>query len=442
MGGALHGDAVRVRVRARSARGAEGEIVEVIERGIKRVAGTLRRKGKSAWLEPDDTRMRGPIVLPRAIDAGGRGRQQRQRRRRGRRRDHALARAARREPRGAHRAVLGRPGELSVEVAKILVLEGIDEVHSEQAVAEAEAFGDEVPEEMARGPRGPAHLPLPTIDPEDARDHDDAVWVERTGRRRLRAWIAIADVSTYVRPARRSTTRRKERGCSVYLPDRAIPMLPRALSSNLCSLLPDVDRLCLCAEVELDAAGSVVQSRLVRGFMRSRAKLTYGGVARALGFSTEARQEPEAEAMVDGLRVADELSRVLRARRMKRGALDFELPEAKVILDERRASPSDVARRAEDPGVNKAYQLIEELMLLANEIVARWFRRAGRPDDLPRPRAARREEARSLRRDVRVARRSSSTSRTRATRRSSAICSSRSRITRWRRSSTRCSCAR
>ena len=84
----------------------------------------------------------------------------------------------------------------------------------------------------------------------------------------------------------------KARGCSVYLPDRAIPMLPRALSSNLCSLLPDVDRLCLCAEVELDASGHVVESRLVRGVMRSQAKLTYGGVARALGLSSEAPREP------------------------------------------------------------------------------------------------------------------------------------------------------
>jgi ribonuclease R len=107
--------------------------------------------------------------------------------------------------------------------------------------------------------------------------------------------------------------------------------------------------------------------------MRSRAKLTYGGVARALGLSADARREPEADAMVEGLRVAYELSRTLRSQRMKRGALDFELPEAKVILHEETREPADVVRRAEDPGVRKAYQLIEELMLLANEVVARWF---------------------------------------------------------------------
>jgi ribonuclease R len=373
MGGALHGDRVRVRVRARSARGAEGEVVAVVERGIKRVAGTLHRKGRSAWLEPDDTRMRGPIVLPRAMDASGSDGNS------GNDGDAVVVAITRwpelhgENPEGRIEQVLGRPGELSVEVAKIVVLEGVGEAHSEQAVEEAEAFGEDVPEEMKLGRTDLRHLPLPTIDPEDARDHDDAVWVERTDGGGYRAFIAIADVSTYVTPGTAIDGESRERGCSVYLPDRAIPMLPRALSSNLCSLLPGVDRLCLCVDVELDAGGRVVRSHLVRGLMRSRAKLTYGGVARALGLSADARREPEADAMVEGLRVAYELSRALRSQRMRRGALDFELPEAKVILHEDTREPADVVRRAEDPGVRKAYQLIEELMLLANEVVARWF---------------------------------------------------------------------
>jgi len=373
LGGAMHGDRVKVRVRSRGARGPEGEITEVLERGLKRVAGTLRRKGKSAWLEPDDTRVRGPIVLPRGIDvAGPEGNS-------GNDGDAVVVAITRwpetpdENPEGAIETVLGRPGELTVEAAKILVLEGIEEAHSLEAVREAEAYGAEVPEPMKEGREDLRHIPLPTIDPEDARDHDDAVWVERTERGGYRAWIAIADVSTYVTPKTALDDEAKARGCSVYLPDRAIPMLPRALSSNLCSLLPAVDRLCLCADVELDAGGNPIKSRLIRGVMRSHAKLTYGGVARALGLSGEAKREPAADAMVEGLRVAHELSRHLRARRMKRGALDFELPEAKVVLHEETREPIDVTRRAEDLGVKKAYQLIEELMLLANETVARFF---------------------------------------------------------------------
>jgi ribonuclease R len=376
LGGAMHGDRVLVRVRARSARGAEGAVVQVLERGMKRVAGTLRRKGRSAWLEPDDTRVRGPIVLPRAVDASGPEGNS------GSDGDAVIVAITRwpeshdETPEGRIDAVLGRPGELSVEAAKILVLEGIDEPHGEAAVSEAEAFGPEVPEAMKAGREDLRHLPLPTIDPEDARDHDDAVWVERAevrSRPGYRVWIAIADVSTYVTPGTALDDEAKARGCSVYLPDRAIPMLPRALSSNLCSLLPDVDRLCLCVEAEIDSTGQVVSSRLVRGLMRSRAKLTYGGVARALGLSAEAGREPAADELVDGLRVALELSRTLRARRMSRGALDFELPEAKVTLDPASREPIDVKRRTDDPGVKRAYQLIEELMLLANETVARWF---------------------------------------------------------------------
>jgi ribonuclease R len=390
MRGAMHGDRVRVRVRSRGARGAEGEVVEILERGLRRVAGTLRRRGRSAWLEPDDPRIRGPIVLPRAIDVDEAGNS-------GVDGDAVVVAITRwpethdETPEGRIETVLGRPGELSVEAAKILVLEGIEEAHGEAAIAEAEAFasglapapgggaGTDVPEAMKAGREDLRDVPLPTIDPEDARDHDDAVWVERSSRGGYRAWIAIADVSAFVTPGTALDDEAKVRGCSVYLPDRAIPMLPRALSSNLCSLLPGVDRLCLCVDAEIDAGGNVLSSRVTRGVMRSRAKLTYGGVARALGLSSEARREPQADEMVEGLRVAYELSRALRARRMKRGALDFELPEAKVVLHETSREPVDVQRRAEDAGVKRAYQLIEELMLLANELVARWCEERGVP---------------------------------------------------------------
>jgi ribonuclease R len=166
----------------------------------------------------------------------------------------------------------------------VLLIEQIEEVHSAEAIAQAEAYGEEVPAALLDDREDLTHLPLPTIDPEDARDHDDAVWVERTARGGYELWIAIADVSSYVRPETpQLDDEARARGCSIYLPDRAIPMLPRALSSNLCSLLPDVLRLCLCVHAELDEKGGIKKTRLVRGFMKSRAKLTYGGVARALG---------------------------------------------------------------------------------------------------------------------------------------------------------------
>jgi ribonuclease R len=373
LAGAMHGDRVAVRITARSSRGAEGTITRVLDRSIKRVAGVLRRRGKSAWLEPDDTRVRGPITLPSNVDSSGPEGNS------GKDGDAAVVTLTRYPelpdelPEGKLEAVLGTPGEIRVEVAKILVRDQIDELHSEAAFAEAAAYGEEVPTPMLEGREDLTHLPLPTIDPEDARDHDDAVWVERTDEGGYRAFIAIADVSSYVVPGTRLDLEAKTRGCSVYLPDRAIPMLPRPLSSNLCSLLPNVLRLCLCADVTLDAGGSVTGSRLVRGFMKSQAKLTYGGVARALGFTEVPPRQPEADALVPGLRIADELARKLRTKRLKRGALDFDLPEAKIVLDPESGMPTDIQRRDKDPGTKKAYQLIEELMLLANEVVARYL---------------------------------------------------------------------
>ncbi len=370
MGAAMHLDKVRVRVNRRGHKGVEGEIVEVLERGLSRVAGILRRRGKSTWVEPDDPRVRGPIALNNQIDnAEGEGNS-------GTDGDAVVVRITRfpmfadEMPQAVLEAVLGKPGELNVEAAKILLLAGIKELHSENAVHESEAFGPVVPEDMKQGRVDFRHLPLPTIDPEDARDHDDAVWVERTGDGGYRAFIAIADVSSYVTPGTAIDAEALVRGCSVYLPDRAVPMLPRALSSNLCSLLPDEDRLCLCAEVNLDASGNIAGTKLHRGVMRSQAKLTYGGVARALRLTELQPIDPKAEGLIDGLRVAQELSLLLRNKRMKRGALDFELPEAKVTLDPVSGEPVSVRKRSEDPGMKKAYQLIEELMLLANEVVA------------------------------------------------------------------------
>ena len=373
LGGAMHGDQVIIDITGRGGRGPEGSIVEVKARGSQRVSGILRRRGKSAWVELDDPRIKGPVVLTQEIDkttAEGEGNS-------GKDGQVVVVQITRfpetgdENPEGKLIAVLGAPGELSVETSKVILVHGISEVHSAQAIEEAEAYGATVPEEMLAGREDLTHIPLPTIDPEDARDHDDAVWVERTSDG-YEMWVAIADVSSYVRPGTFIDDESRARGCSIYLPDRAIPMLPRALSSNLCSLLPDVTRLCLAVHAVLDSKGNIKKTRLIRGFMKSQAKLTYGGVARALGFTDLPPRDPKADAMVKGLEVAAECSRMLRAKRLKRGALDFDLPEAVVKLDE-EGKPTAISKRSGDPGMKKAYQLIEELMIFANEAVARWL---------------------------------------------------------------------
>jgi ribonuclease R len=381
IGGAMHGDRVLVTVTGVSARGSEGRIDRVVARRNPRVAGVLRRRGRSAWLEPDDSRIRGPIVLgavPKsALDGSA-----------------AVVSITRfpefgdENPEGELLDVLGEPGDPNVEVRKILVREQIEEQHPDAAVREAEAMAARLTRASGEKRRDLREVPLPTIDPEDARDHDDAVWVEKLGDG-YRAYVAIADVSEYVQPGSALDEEALGRGCTIYLPDRAIPMLPAALAADLCSLLPEQERLTLCVIVDLDRDGSVEHFEIVEGLMRSHAMLTYGGVAKTLGFTEQGPLSTQAEALKKGLRVLDELAKKLRKRRMLRGALDLDLPEARVVLDPKTGAPTDVVRRAQDPGVKRAYSMIEELMLLANETVARFlgqkkspgvYRVHGKPD--------------------------------------------------------------
>lgn len=365
IGGALHGDRVKVMVVGRSSRGPEGRVEDIVARRNPRVAGLLKKRGKSCWLEPDDQRVRGPIVVTAGDKLGKDG-------------EAAVVSITRfpeshdQNPEGELIAVLGVPGDPNAEVAKILVREQIVEEHPEAAVHEAEAMAQKLQRSNLEGRVDLRKVPLPTIDPEDARDHDDAVWVERVGEG-YRVYVAIADVSEYVQPGSALDAEARNRGCTIYLPDRAIPMLPAALAADLCSLLPEADRFCLCVVAELDKNGDVKSFEVVEGVMRSCAMLTYGGVARALGFSDEPPRSAQADAMKQGLRAVDEVSRKLRKKRMKRGALDLDLPEAKLELDRKTGAPVNVTRRAQDPGVKRAYQMIEELMLLANELVAQWL---------------------------------------------------------------------
>ncbi len=362
LGGALHGDRVRVRTRP-SAKGREGEIVGIEAHGLQRVVGVLERRGRALVIEPTDARLRGPFVVEGALPPNA---------------DEGLVvvadilRFAEGHEPTTVRVVqgLGRPGVASVEIAAIKARDGIVEAFPEDVTREADALPAEVPEADKIGREDLRGFDLVTIDPEDARDHDDAVCAERLPDGGFRILVAIADVSHYVREGTAIDREAAARGCSIYLPDRAIPMLPHQLSSTLASLLPNVDRLTLAVEVEITKEGVVRDFRYVEGVMRSGAKLHYGAVARALGLTDQVEKLQAAEDRRDALRVLFDASKVLRARRRRRGSLDFDLPEARVTLDPATGEPVDVYRSRTDPGVRAAYALIEDMMLLANEVVA------------------------------------------------------------------------
>ncbi len=371
LGAAMHGDRVRVIARP-SPKGREGEIVEVVRRGVSRVAGVLRKYGDRAEIEPGDPRLpeRVDVVgtIPLGVEPG----------------DEVVALIEtyprlpgdRMEARVLSR--LGVRGSAAVEIEKIKIREGVVEEFEEDVLAEAQAFGTRVPASEIDAREDLRELDLVTIDPPDARDHDDAVWAERLPGGAFRVVVAIADVSHYVREGSAIDRAALERGTSIYLPDRVIPMLPHELSSNLASLVPDEDRLTLAVEAEVGPGGAIRRHRFIEGVMRSRARLSYGGVARALHFTEQAEHQHEAEQRRELLTTIWDVSQLLRERRRQRGGLDFDLPEPEIVLDE-SGEPIDIRRSRTDPGVRKAYGMIEDLMLLANEVVAGDLSRRGIP---------------------------------------------------------------
>jgi ribonuclease R len=365
IGAALHGDTVRVAVVARTPRGAEGRVDGIVKRRNPRVSGLLRKRRKSCWLEPDDERIRGPIVIVgRHPDAE----------------DGAAAvvnitrfpESAEENPEAELLEVLGEPGEAEVEVAKILLRENIQEERDPATLAEAEERSKELRSISFEGRTDLREHPFLTIDPIDARDHDDAVYVERHAGG-FRAYIAIADVSEYVQPGGALDKDASERCFTTYLPDRAVPMLPKVLAAQDCSLLAAQDRLCLCAIVDLDKAAEVQRFKLVEGVIQVAALLSYEDAACTLGFIEEEPKNPLALRYKKQLRAANELAVKLRRARLRRGSLDLDLPEPKVTLDPETKRPLAIGKRAKNPGIVGAYQLVEELMLLANERVARWL---------------------------------------------------------------------
>jgi ribonuclease R len=371
VGPALHGDRVEVAARP-SPKGREGSVVTVLSRRNPRFTGTLEQHGKALVIVPDDPRLRGPILVL--------GKPPKEKR------SHvAVIAELVRFPQSSDELasatvveVLGVQGLTRVEVAKIKIREGVVEDFDEETLAEARAYGDRVTVADKADREDLRELDLVTIDPPDARDHDDAVFVERT-KGGYRVVVAIADVAHYVRPGTALDRTALARGCSIYLPDRAIPMLPPELSTNLASLVPNKDRLCLGVEIQLRKNGSIASHRLFEGVMKSGGHLTYDGVARALGLTEEPAKQPAAEKRLPMLHVLAELAKKLRAERLHRGALDFDLPEAKVKLDEANVEPIDCVRSRKDLGIREAYRMIEELMLLANEVVAAELKRRAVP---------------------------------------------------------------
>ena len=359
LGIALDGDEVSIRAWP-SDKGFEGEIVELVRRGRTRLTGVPRLMGRTWVLEPDDPRVlwRAELLTPGTDVPEGMVVVAAIEHYPSDTRDPLLVRVER---------VLGAPDTLGTEQLKILIERGINPEFPEAVLAEAQGVAKEVRAEERVGRDDLRGLAFMTIDPVDARDFDDAVCVELLGEdlntADMRIHIAVADVSHYVREGTAIDTEAALRCFSAYLPDRAIPMLPHALSSHMCSLVPDEDRLAMVVSMRLDPAGESTEVLLRAAVIHSRKRLTYEEVAAAL--DGEGKLEAEVVTRVKLLRRAADR---LRAMRLRRGAVELNLPETKIILDEDDPSRiRDIVPSRASASVGRAYNLIEEMMLAANE---------------------------------------------------------------------------
>ncbi len=372
-GTSMDGDVVAVDTWP-GVRGTEGRVTEVLKRGRARITGILRRVGRAVYLEPDDPRIAADFGRVAIYDAPY-----------GKDGDAIVVEITRypdavsKELGGNVLKVLGDPEDPRTEIEKILACAVLPLEFPDDVLAQAQATSQELtPADLAdridlRDRR------FATIDPETARDFDDALCIEDGPHGGPRVWVAVADVSHYVRWNDPLDREAAIRGVSVYLPDRVIPMLPKELSAGICSLNPLVDRCAMVVRLDYTHAGDIVDIGYSAAAIRSKARLDYPGVAAALEGDFRGRRE-QYRPWVDELTRLNTLARTLRKRRQARGALELELSEPKVVLDaDDPRLVRDVVKAKGDPAVKQAYELVEEFMIAANEAVGTFFRKRGAP---------------------------------------------------------------
>lgn len=360
---AMDGDRVVIRIETRPrGKNPQGRIIKVLERARTTLVGTFQEARKFGYVVPLDDRVSKDVLIPSGEENGARPG------------DIVVARVTaygdrKLNPLGAVDRVLGPITEPGVDVLSILFGYGLDLEFPEEVNAAARVAVREKEREGWRERTDRTALHVFTIDPSDAKDHDDALSIEPQGEGLWEVGIHIADVSHFVEPGSALDMEAFRRGTSVYLVDRVVPMLPHLLSSDICSLRPDVERAAVSVFAVLDASGEVRKHRFERTRIRSRHRLDYEKVQAVLAGTGHIDPRTDAD-----LATLADLARALRARRMRRGSLDFDLPEARVILGA-DGEPVDIQKVVQ----LESHRLIEDFMLLANETVAREAEKRGLP---------------------------------------------------------------
>src|SRR5467141_3195914 len=390
---AMHGDHVLAKIQrlggTSGAQRAEGRIIRILNRAHPSIVGLFRYGSHENTVLPYDIRIQHEVEIPRGQELtpglwkklGFSGSDETSiRGRRIPRMDELdgavvnveLVRYPRggAPPTGRVIEILGRPGELGVDIEIIIRKHHLPHSFSAEVLEEAKLRAQPVSDTDQQGREDFRHLPIVTIDGETARDFDDAVYVEHRADGSWHLQVHIADVAHYVRTATVLDQEARLRGTSVYFPDRAVPMLPEALSNGMCSLKPREDRLVMSALMEFDAAGRMRSARMTRGIIKSAERMTYTNVNKVL------EGDAEATALYASLahhfRDMKELALLLNARRNEQGSIDFDLPEPVIEFDEQQRI-TNISRSER----NIAHRLIEEFMLAANRAVAGYLLKRG-----------------------------------------------------------------
>ena len=355
---AMHGDRVVARVERETAKGLEGRIIRILERGNETVVGRYEMdEGGPGYVVPFDRRVLTDVHVPTGQSSSAEPGEM------------VLVQITRwptatRGPIGRVVEVLGKVDEPGVDTQIIIRKFNIPDAHSEESVEEARRIGHSVKDRDIRGRTDFRPVTTVTIDGEHARDFDDAITIERLPNGHYWLGVHIADVSHYVKEGSALDEEAYERGTSVYFTERAVHMFPAELATGLCSLNPHVDRLVQSCLMEVDRRGQVVRYEIHDGVINSDARMTYTA-GNAILTERDAATIEQYRPLVPMFELMHELFDILNQRRRRRGSIDFDLPEAEVILSEYGQIEAIVASER-----NVAHRIIEEFMLLANETVA------------------------------------------------------------------------
>lgn len=358
---AMHGDTVMVRISSEtSGSRREGTVIRILERGVTEIVGTYSESKHFGFVIPDDKKIASDIFIPKQSSGGAIE-------------GHKVVVKLTSYPEGRTSAegeviqILGHKNDPGVDILSIIHKHGLPLEFPEEVMAHANAVPDTIDEKDIGNRRDLRNETLVTIDGADAKDLDDAVTVSKLENGNYKLGVHIADVSHYVTEGSPIDREALERGTSVYLVDRVIPMIPHRLSNGICSLNPKVDRFTLSCEMEITPEGEFVGHEIFESVIKTTERMTYGDVNKILMDKDEellTRYEP----IVPMFQEMEQLAEILRNKRMNRGAIDFDFKEARVLVDE-DGHPQDVVLRER----SVAEKLIEEFMLAANETVAEHF---------------------------------------------------------------------